>query len=141
MDLLSDGKYRLRLENFGADPTKPDDKGMGSIVVLCTIDNGVVSGHADGISLEGDITANADVSGTLDGSKLQLNIDVVWLDMPDVPITVTFNGEVKTDGISDIEIDSNTAPVYYNLQGVRVANPENGLFIEVRGNKAVKVIK
>lgn len=141
MDQLSDGKYRLRLENFGADPTKPDDKGMGSIVVLCTIDNGVVSGHADGISLEGGITANADVSGTLDGSKLQLNIDVVWLDMPDMPIKVTFNGEVKTDGISDIEIDSNAAPVYYNLQGVRVANPENGLFIEVRGNKAVKVIK
>lgn len=142
MDQLNDGKYRLRLENFGADPTIPDDKGMGSIVVLCTIDNGVVSGHADGISLmEGEITANADVTGTLDGSKLQLNIDVVYLDMPDMPIKVTFNGEVKTDGISDIEIDSNVAPVYYNLQGVRIANPENGLFIEVRGNKAVKVIK
>ncbi len=44
-------------------------------------------------------------------------------------------------GIADIEADNIAAPVYYNLQGVRVANPENGLFIEVRGNKAVKVIK
>lgn len=29
--------------------------------------------------------------------------------------------------------------VYYNLQGVRVNNPENGIFIRVSGNKAVKV--
>ncbi len=49
--------------------------------------------------------------------------------------------EKDTTGIADIEADNNVAPVYYNLQGVRVANPENGMFIEVRGNKAVKVIK
>lgn len=49
--------------------------------------------------------------------------------------------ENQTTGIDDIEAEGNVAPVYYNLQGVRVANPENGLFIEVRGNKAVKVIK
>jgi len=140
MDLLSDGKYRLRLENFGADAENP--KGMGSIVVLCSIENGNVTGHADNISLMNDgIQATADVTGTLDGCKLDLTIDVVWTEQPSVPISVTFSGEVKTDGINDIEIDSNVAPVYYNLQGVRVANPENGLFIEVRGNKAVKVIK
>lgn len=45
-------------------------------------------------------------------------------------------------GINDIiSDDAQAAPVYYNLQGVRVANPENGMFIEVRGNKAVKVVK
>ena len=49
--------------------------------------------------------------------------------------------EKDTTGIADIEADNNVAPVYYNLQGVSVANPENGMFIEVRGNKAVKVIK
>ncbi len=32
------------------------------------------------------------------------------------------------------------APVYYNLQGVRVANPENGLYIVVRGSKTSKVL-
>lgn len=48
----------------------------------------------------------------------------------------------ESAGINDIiSDDAQAAPVYYNLQGVRVANPENGMFIEVRGNKAVKVVK
>ena len=43
-------------------------------------------------------------------------------------------------GVHDIVADSNEAPVYYNLQGVRVNNPENGLFIVVKGNKSSKVV-
>lgn len=31
--------------------------------------------------------------------------------------------------------------VYYNLQGVRVANPENGIFIRVQNGKTTKVVK
>lgn len=47
-----------------------------------------------------------------------------------------------TTGIGEIEADDNNAPVeYYNLQGVRVANPENGLYIMRQGDKVVKVIK
>lgn len=46
-----------------------------------------------------------------------------------------------TDGIADIEAEAAGEAVYYNLQGVRVENPVNGMFIEVRGNKAVKVVK
>lgn len=42
--------------------------------------------------------------------------------------------------ISEIETEENVAPVYYNLQGVRVANPEKGLYIMVKGNKSQKVI-
>lgn len=34
----------------------------------------------------------------------------------------------------------NAAPVYYDLNGRRVAEPANGLFIKVQGNKASKVI-
>ena len=49
---------------------------------------------------------------------------------------VTF---ANTSGIEGIEAD-NEAPVYYNLQGVRVANPEKGIFIEVKGDKTTKVI-
>ncbi|MDY4650363.1 MAG: Ig-like domain-containing protein, partial [Muribaculaceae bacterium] len=47
----------------------------------------------------------------------------------------------KTEsGVANIELDETAAPVYYNLQGVRVANPENGLYIVVKGNKSSKVI-
>lgn len=44
-------------------------------------------------------------------------------------------------GVENIEAAVEaTAPVYYNLQGVRVANPEKGLYIRVEGNKATKVV-
>lgn len=43
-----------------------------------------------------------------------------------------------TTGIETIEKESE-APVYFNLQGVRVENPSNGIFIKVSGNKTTKV--
>lgn len=44
-------------------------------------------------------------------------------------------------GIEDVEMNEEEAPaVYYNLQGVRVANPANGLFIKKQGNKVSKVV-
>ena len=42
-------------------------------------------------------------------------------------------------GIEAVEATEEVAPVYYNLQGVRVANPANGVYIKVIGNKAEKV--
>ncbi len=35
-------------------------------------------------------------------------------------------------------VESDVEPVYYNLQGARVANPSNGIYIVVRGNKVSK---
>ena len=47
----------------------------------------------------------------------------------------------KVGGIGNIVVEDENAPVeYYNLQGVRVANPENGLYIRRQGNKATKVL-
>ena len=43
-------------------------------------------------------------------------------------------------GIADVDVE-NVAPVYFNLQGVRVANAENGIFIVKQGNKVAKVVK
>lgn len=40
--------------------------------------------------------------------------------------------------VDGIEADDNVAPVYYNLQGVRVDNPASGLYIVVRGSKTTK---
>ncbi len=54
-------------------------------------------------------------------------------------ITVTLKG--KLDGVDNVAVDNENAPVeYFNLQGVRVANPENGLFIRRQGNNVSKVI-
>lgn len=44
-------------------------------------------------------------------------------------------------GVQNIAIDDENAPVeYYNLQGLRVANPDKGLYIVRQGNKTSKVI-
>ncbi|MDE6007445.1 MAG: chitobiase/beta-hexosaminidase C-terminal domain-containing protein [Muribaculaceae bacterium] len=50
---------------------------------------------------------------------------------------VTLN---TTTGVASIDNDNDATEVYYNLQGVRVARPENGLFIVVKGNKSKKVM-
>ncbi len=43
-------------------------------------------------------------------------------------------------GIAGIEAEANAPVEYFNLQGVRVANPENGLFIRRQGNTVTKVL-
>ncbi len=47
---------------------------------------------------------------------------------------------VDPSGVSGIEADENAPVEYYNLQGVRVANPENGIFIRRQGKKVTKVM-
>ena len=44
-------------------------------------------------------------------------------------------------GVENIETAVEAAAEYYNLQGVKVANPANGVFIRVVNGKAVKVRK
>jgi hypothetical protein len=46
----------------------------------------------------------------------------------------------KSASVSNIVVDENAPVEYFNLQGVRVANPENGLYIRRQGNKATKVL-
>lgn len=54
---------------------------------------------------------------------------------------VTFFPELKEHaGAASIIIDENAPAEYFNLQGVRVANPENGLYIVRRGAKVSKVL-
>ena len=47
---------------------------------------------------------------------------------------------LSTNGIADIVADENAPVEYFNLQGIRVENPENGLYIRRQGNKVTKVI-
>ena len=47
---------------------------------------------------------------------------------------------LSTTGIADIVADENAPVEYFNLQGIRVDNPENGLYIRRQGNKVTKVI-
>lgn len=67
--------------------------------------------------------STADVAGT-------------W-EVKGISVTGTDTGVGIVDAIAD---DVNAPVRYYNLQGVEVANPTDGLFIRVQGKKATKVI-
>ena len=58
----------------------------------------------------------------------------VTINLNDNTITIS-----ESTAVEGIEVEEGEA-VYYNLQGVKVANPENGVFIKVQGNKASKVL-
>lgn len=45
-----------------------------------------------------------------------------------------------TDSISSIEADENAPIEYYNLQGIRVDNPESGVYVRRQGSKVSKVL-
>ena len=61
--------------------------------------------------------------------------------------TVTWNYDTKTvkfvltsSGIDNVDSDATAAPVeYYNIQGIRVANPK-GLVIKKQGDKVEKLV-
>lgn len=52
----------------------------------------------------------------------------------------SFTPSGDQSAITDINVDENAPVEYFNLQGMRVENPANGLFIKRQGNKATKVI-
>lgn len=58
-------------------------------------------------------------------------------------IAILYFGDVQS-GINNVVADNdnniNAPVVYYNLQGVQVADPRGGIFIRKQGNKASKVI-
>lgn len=42
-------------------------------------------------------------------------------------------------GVENINLNNNAPATYYNLQGVQIENPTNGIYIKLQGNKATKV--
>lgn len=50
-----------------------------------------------------------------------------------------YEGGDDQNGVAAVAV-ANEAPVYFNLQGVRVANPENGIYVKVVAGKATKAV-
>lgn len=86
------------------------------------------------------------IEGTVAGNVISWTGD--WAFMCDAGIVsmhkgakLTFSFNLDGSGVSDIAVDNENAPVeYFNLQGVRVENPSNGLYIRRQGNVATKVL-
>lgn len=56
------------------------------------------------------------------------------------PFTFSLDMVYPENAAVDGVIDDMEAPVYYNLNGYQVANPEKGIFIKKQGNKISKVV-
>lgn len=56
----------------------------------------------------------------------------------DILVTKVENG--GTVGVEAVAAETDAPAVYYNLQGARVENPADGLYIRVKGDKVEKVI-
>ena len=138
----ADGTCDFLLPNFALSAMELT---LGDILVegaIVTIDEAGVSTYNGFVKdmplLGGALVADVTLGGTISAEGVvDMVIDVLW---DGIPIKCTFTS-TEVVGVENLEINENVAPVYYNLQGVKVANPENGVFIKVQGSKATKVVK
>lgn len=123
------------------------------------------TGHVDDLSLlEGFIHAVVDLEGTSDvDGNVNFKIHVNWISNYEdlhpqaivareavepeyTPIEVEFNGRTATPevptGINDVTVDGSDAPVeYFDLQGIRVSNPQAGrMVIRRQGTNVEKIL-
>lgn len=70
------------------------------------------------------------------GAKIY-SIEVIGLDTPTPTVQFKYNG-VVTD-VENVVVSDDAEVEYYNLNGIRVSNPENGIFIRRQGSKVSKV--
>ena len=55
--------------------------------------------------------------------------------------TITVTATNNLSGVEGVTVADENAPVeFFNLQGIRVENPENGLYIRRQGNSVSKVV-
>ena len=102
--------------------------------VTVTVDGKVVSNWEAGFT----VLKGTEIS--VQGAEVIVNNTVVsggtfTADEAETKVVICDNAT----GIEEIEAGAN-AVEYYNLQGVKVANPENGIFIKKQGSRTTKVV-
>ena len=65
----------------------------------------------------------------------------IWLEGDDPSEGADIDIKHGTATIGEVESENSEAPVFYNLHGQRVVNPQSGIFIMKQGNKTTKIIK
>lgn len=157
-------KCNFSLPDFALGDMKIGDINVPDVELEFNDGIATVKGYVKDLAIGGDETtpdeekihATVTVNGTIDAEgKASLNIDVRWAmdgnvenDGNMIPIEVTFDGTGKaipasfgTSTAIESIVDDQDAPVeYFNLQGMPVANPENGIYIRRQGNKVTKIL-
>lgn len=90
---------------------------------------------AESVPFSGNLKATHEVLKTLSAPQVTLTATAGEKELFSVQ-----KAPDSTTGIADITVDSETEAEYFNLQGIRIANPEPGqLYIRRQGSKAVKI--
>lgn len=134
-------------ENNGFTPAKVSEITTADVNKVVTIENVVFA--------EATPSTKDNFTGTVNGSEVAMRnnytiegveagtynvtgVVAIYSEKPQFNVT-GYEKAVDT-GIADIVADENAPVEYFNLQGIRVENPENGLYIRRQGNKVTKVI-
>ena len=137
----SDKEVRWYANNFIT--ITPAQKTVITEIYVRTVSNskGNFSASIDGKAVE-----------TVSGTGVGASNPITWTGEANAPILLTPNAQVRfsyitvkfkgdTTGVEDVTVADENAPVeYYNLQGVRVNNPEGGVYIRRQGNTVTKVL-
>ena len=105
---------------------------------------------APGTQFEG-VTFRGDYCYDNPNAPLRTRFDSPWDETETIDHNALFGWDVEkhlpmtkllflpSAGVEGVVVDDANAPVeYYNLQGLKVANPSNGIYIKVQGNKVSK---
>lgn len=94
----------------------------------------------DGNLVTTEVLAAADYADAVTGNSL-CNITLTATNSLGESVSRTFNITIKTSSaIDDVTLDENAPVEYYNLQGVKVENPDKGIYIKKQGAKTSKVV-
>ena len=136
---------------------KDINDGLGNVghVVYYQMGNAVAGSSSDTRKIKltnvGELQGDKDFLSYVDEGKEDAwyHLPVKWLDIiimgvkpgDTVGIYSLKSSENTGASVATIEAENENAPVeYFNMQGVRVSNPENGIYIKRQGTKVSKVV-
>ncbi|MDE5989899.1 MAG: Ig-like domain-containing protein [Duncaniella sp.] len=146
-EILNSADMQAATENNGFTPAKVSEISAADVNKVLTLENVVFA--------EATPSKKENFSGTVGGNTVSFrnNYTLASVEAGTYNVTgvvtvynnapqfyVTAYEESLTNGIADIVADENAPVEYFNLQGIRVENPSNGLYIRRQGNKVTKVI-
>lgn len=142
-DVPADGKYNLELRVTGVgEPTRFDPK-ISIVAVNADGKDGATLSPAQQFGLPGNETDYRSVIFPLElkAGKQTLRIRDVNTYAPS-GLRISTVRLASQAGVDNITVDADVEPVYYNLNGVRMAedNLLPGVYVKVAGDKTTKII-
>ncbi len=115
---------------------------INELFYLTEINNDNDPAFADGFFITGEIVTNEPDECVIElpACGLFTQEDKVWGCYDEVVISYNPDAIVAIETIAPDADNANAPVVYYNLQGMRVDNPQGGIFIRQQGTESTKVL-